>query len=81
MIVVCVDGVQLVGVRDIRGRVELVGRARVAPVERNALPLEAHLPADRFFCGVRVVSACNSLELRGAVKVRVRTRVWKRVCV
>ena len=34
---------------EVRGRVGRVGRARVAQVERNALPLEAHPPAGRSF--------------------------------
>ena len=33
---------------EVRGRVGRVGRARVAQVVRDALPLEAHLPAGRF---------------------------------
>ena len=57
-----------------------VGRARVAQVERDALPLEAHPPAGRSFCGARVASACDCLEPRGAVKVHLRSRV-KCVCV
>ena len=60
---------------EVRGRIGRVVRARVALVERDALSLEAHLPAGRFFCGARVASACGCLEPRGAVKVRQRCRV------
>ena len=60
---------------EVRGRVGRVGRTRVAQVERDALPLEAHSPAGRSFCGPRVASACGCLEPRGAVKVRLRSRV------
>ena len=59
----------------VRRRVGRVGRARVAQVERDALPLEAHPPAGRSFCGARAASACGCLEPRGAVKVRLRPRV------
>ena len=60
---------------EVRGRVGRVGRARVAQVERDTLPLEAHPPAGRSFCGARVASACGCLEPRGAVKVRLRSRI------
>ena len=60
---------------EVRGRVGRVGRARVAQVERDVLPLEAHPPAGRSFYGAQVASACGCLEPRGAVKVRLRSRV------
>ena len=60
---------------EVRDRVGRVGRARVAQVERDALPLEAHPPAGRSLCGARVASACGCLEPRDAVKVRLRFRV------
>ena len=60
---------------EVRDRVGRVGRARVAQVEHDAPPLEAYPPAGRSFCGARVAFACGCLEPRGAVKVRLRSRV------
>ena len=48
----------------LRGRVGRVDRARVAQVERDALPLQAHSPASRFFCRARDASTCGCLEPR-----------------